>query len=72
MLLSQEDKGLSSSSTTSLEESIKRAAISPASNNGKRLRLNAVVDSLKLMVKRPDGDIDELFFEKLSHELVAL
>lgn len=62
---------MSSSSTTSLEESIKRTAISPAVNDGKRARYNGV-DSLKLMIKRPDGDIDEPFFEKLSLELIGL
>lgn len=62
---------MSSSSTTSLEESIKRAAISPVSNDGKKVRFSGV-DSLKLMIKRPDGDIDEPFFEKLSLELITI
>lgn len=71
LLSSQEDKRMESSSTASLEETIKRTAISPASNEVKRPKLNAV-DSLKLMIRRPDGDVDEHFFEKLSLELVSL
>lgn len=72
LLSSQEERQRGeSSSTTSLEESIKRTAISPVSNDEKRKKHNAV-DSLKLMIKRPDGDVDGQFFEQLSLELVSL
>lgn len=62
---------MESTSTTSLEESIKRTAISPVTNDGKKPKTTQV-DALKLMIKIPNGDVDEQFFDKLSMELVSL